>query len=148
MTTAIGHTDRANSDRPWSGRSPDLPAKQRSRDGVSSDAAGVRQPGMLSNNHSAAPALDTGGSAPLPQALGIDSGTRCQLLTARAVADMLDVCAETVLRWIRNGELPAIRLPGGAVRIAKADLNEWLVERATPRRGVLAAAPGVARTEP
>jgi excisionase family DNA binding protein len=39
-----------------------------------------------------------------------------RLLTARAVADMLGVNPETVLRWTRRGELPAIRLPGGAVR--------------------------------
>jgi excisionase family DNA binding protein len=56
----------------------------------------------------------------------------------------LDVCTETVLRWIRNGKLPAIRLPGGAVRIAEAELNEWLALRATPRRGVLATALDVA----
>jgi excisionase family DNA binding protein len=68
------------------------------------------------------------------------------LLTARTVADMLDVCTETVLRWIRLGELPAIRLPGGAIRIAEHELTAWLAERATPSRGVLAtaldAAPG------
>jgi excisionase family DNA binding protein len=57
------------------------------------------------------------------------------LLTARAVADLLGVSAETVLRWTRRGELPAIRLPGGAVRFREDDLDEWLVERATPRGG-------------
>jgi excisionase family DNA binding protein len=51
---------------------------------------------------------------------------------------MLDVCAETVLRWIRNGELPAIRLPGGAIRIIESELQDWLRSRATPARGVLA----------
>jgi len=51
------------------------------------------------------------------------------LLTAREVADMLGVSAETVLRWTRRGELPAIRLPGGAIRYREADLDEWLTAR-------------------
>ena len=38
------------------------------------------------------------------------------LLTARQVAELLGVSAETVLRWTRRGELPAIRLPSGAIR--------------------------------
>jgi excisionase family DNA binding protein len=41
------------------------------------------------------------------------------------------VSAETVLRWTRRGELPAIRLPGGAIRYREDDLNGWLEERAT-----------------
>jgi excisionase family DNA binding protein len=57
---------------------------------------------------------------------------------------MLDVCTETVLRWIRLGELPAIRLPGGSIRIAEYELSAWLAERATPSRGVLATAPDAA----
>jgi excisionase family DNA binding protein len=60
---------------------------------------------------------------------------------------MIGVCAETVLRWIRNGELPAIRLPGGAIRIAESDLRNWLQERATPGRGVLATTTGAADCE-
>ena len=60
------------------------------------------------------------------------------LLTARAVAERLGVSADTVLRWTRRGELPAIKLPGGAVRYRENDLEAWLEERATPRRGVLA----------
>jgi excisionase family DNA binding protein len=66
-----------------------------------------------------------------------------RLLTAREVADLLGVSAETVLRWTRRGELPAIRLPGGAIRYREHDLERWLEERATPtspsaaRRGTL-----------
>jgi excisionase family DNA binding protein len=60
-----------------------------------------------------------------------------RLLTARAVADVLDVSAETVLRWTRRGELPAIRLPGGAIRYREDALSSWLEERATPERGVV-----------
>ena len=43
-----------------------------------------------------------------------------RLLTAREVAERLGVIAETVLRWTRRGELPAIRLPGGAIRYREA----------------------------
>jgi excisionase family DNA binding protein len=72
------------------------------------------------------------------------STTLSPLLTARTVAGILGVCTETVLRWIRNDELPAIHLPGGAVRVPQDALNEWLRSRATPRRGVLATKFGAA----
>jgi len=58
-----------------------------------------------------------------------------RLLTARDVAERLDVSAETVLRWTRRGELPAIRLPGGAIRYREDELEGWLEERATTERG-------------
>ncbi|MGZ6637861.1 MAG: helix-turn-helix domain-containing protein [Solirubrobacteraceae bacterium] len=57
------------------------------------------------------------------------------LLTAREVAELLGVSAETVLRWTRRGDLPAIRLPGGAIRYRDSELEEWLTDRATPGRG-------------
>ena len=53
------------------------------------------------------------------------------LHTPRAVADLLDVSPETVLRWTRRRELPAIRLPGGAVRYREHELERWLASRAT-----------------
>jgi excisionase family DNA binding protein len=56
-----------------------------------------------------------------------------RLLTAHAVADMLDVHTETVLRWTRSGKLPAIKLPGGAIRFRQDELDEWLDLRATSR---------------
>ena len=58
-----------------------------------------------------------------------------RLLTARDVADLLGVSAETVLRWVRNQTMPAIKLPGGAIRYRNDVIDEWLTERATPRRG-------------
>ena len=53
-----------------------------------------------------------------------------RLLTARQVADLLDVSAETVLRWTRRGDIPAIRLPGGAIRFRPEDFDAWLEGRA------------------
>jgi excisionase family DNA binding protein len=131
----------------WSGPCPDLTANQRSRDGLSSAAIALSQPASPANNHGLSRALDSGGSAPLSTPPTTDGTTRCRLLTARTVAELLDVCAETVLRWIRNGQLPAVRLPGGAVRIIESDLDDWLKSRATPARGVLATTTGAAGCE-
>jgi excisionase family DNA binding protein len=60
-----------------------------------------------------------------------------RLLTARDVADRLGVHPETVLRWTRRGGLPAIRLPGGAIRYREDEIDGWLTKRATPVRGVV-----------
>lgn len=54
-----------------------------------------------------------------------------RLLTARAVAERLELSTETVLRYVRDGKLPAIKLPGGAIRIAENRLDEWLAARQT-----------------
>ena len=58
-----------------------------------------------------------------------------RLLTARELGERLGVSPETVLRWVRRGELPAIRLPGGAVRFREDEVEAWLEERATPSQG-------------
>ena len=52
-----------------------------------------------------------------------------RLLTARELADTLGVSAETVLRWARRGVLPAVRLPGGAVRFRPETLDEWIARQ-------------------
>jgi excisionase family DNA binding protein len=52
-----------------------------------------------------------------------------RLLATREVSDRLGVSTETVLRWVRRGELPAIRLPGGALRFRETDLEAWLAAR-------------------
>jgi excisionase family DNA binding protein len=135
-TTALGGSK--------SGHCPDLIANNRSRDGGSSAAASPRQQLPLPHNSNATSALDATGSAPIPPPQATQPLQRCHLLTARAVADMLNVCPETVLRWIRNGELPAVRLPGGAIRINESNLHDWLRARATPARGVLATTAGAA----
>jgi excisionase family DNA binding protein len=56
-----------------------------------------------------------------------------RLVTARELAEHLGVSAETVLRWTRRGELPAIKLPSGAIRYREADVEERLAEWATNR---------------
>jgi excisionase family DNA binding protein len=46
-------------------------------------------------------------------------------LTVAAVAGDLDVSPRTVLRWIDAGEFPAMRLPGGRLRIRTSDYAVW-----------------------
>lgn len=70
-----------------------------------------------------------------------------RLLTADEVAERLGLTTETVLVWVRRGELPAFRL-GRAIRFREHELDAWLDERATPRQGVLATEPGAARPAP
>ncbi len=55
------------------------------------------------------------------------------LLTARHVAEVVGVSPETILRWVRRGDLPAIRLPGGAVRFRPDEIEAWLAERTTAK---------------
>jgi excisionase family DNA binding protein len=56
------------------------------------------------------------------------------LLTARQVAELLGVSAETVLRWTRAGELRGYRMPGtarGRLRYRLDEVEAWLERRAT-----------------
>jgi excisionase family DNA binding protein len=54
-----------------------------------------------------------------------------RLETARDVAERLSFSTETVLRWTRRGEIPAIRLPGGALRYCPEAIECWLASRST-----------------
>ncbi len=54
-----------------------------------------------------------------------------RLLTAREVAELLGVSTETILRWTRRGDLPALRLPSGAWRYRESELDAWLATRST-----------------
>ena len=56
------------------------------------------------------------------------------LLTAREVAELLGVSTETVLRWARRGLLPAIRLPGGAIRFQNGPVPLCAIAKMTPRK--------------
>ena len=69
-----------------------------------------------------------------------------RMFTARAVAELLGVSPATVLRWTRHGDLPALRLPSGAIRIREDQLEQWLEERATPRREAPTNPTGAARS--
>lgn len=58
-----------------------------------------------------------------------------RLLTAREVAEDLSLTSETVLAWVREGKLPAFRLPSGQIRFREPDLEAWLEERSTRVEG-------------
>jgi excisionase family DNA binding protein len=58
-----------------------------------------------------------------------------RLVTAREVGELLGVSAETVLRWVRAGKLPAVGLPSGGIRFRQDQLDAWMDKRATPSRG-------------
>jgi excisionase family DNA binding protein len=51
-----------------------------------------------------------------------------ELLTTAEVAQMLRVSKATISRWVRDGELQAIRLPRGTYRFRRQDV-EKLLER-------------------
>jgi excisionase family DNA binding protein len=55
------------------------------------------------------------------------------LLTARAVAALLGLSPATVRDWTRAGKLPALRLPSGAWRYRREELERWLDGRAATR---------------
>ena len=54
-------------------------------------------------------------------------------LTPKEVSDFLRVSTQTVLRWIKEGKLPAYKV-GRAWRISKVDLDKWLNQQRTPRK--------------
>jgi excisionase family DNA binding protein len=49
-----------------------------------------------------------------------------ELLTVSEVAERLNVNRGTVIRWIRLGQLRALRLPSGVYRIPRAELDRIL----------------------
>jgi predicted DNA-binding transcriptional regulator AlpA len=68
------------------------------------------------------------------------------LLTTREVAERLRYSPATLVRWRGRGEGPPwITLDNGRIRYDEDVLEEWIEERATPRRGVLTTTSGAAR---
>jgi excisionase family DNA binding protein len=57
------------------------------------------------------------------------------LLTAREVAERLGVSASALLRWTRAGQVPAVKLPSGAVRYRPEQIEAWLAARAMGTAG-------------
>ena len=61
-------------------------------------------------------------------------------LRVAAVADELGVSPRTVLRWVERGELEALRLPGGRLRIPQNAYCSWIAARMTGPTGRILAA--------
>jgi excisionase family DNA binding protein len=55
------------------------------------------------------------------------------LLTARQIAELLGISPRTVLAWTRAGQLPAVKLPSGAVRYRGDEFDAWLAAHAVGR---------------
>lgn len=49
-------------------------------------------------------------------------------MTAAQAAKLLGVSAETVRRYVRLGQLPALRLPSGYIRIRRSEVDKLLRE--------------------
>jgi excisionase family DNA binding protein len=56
-------------------------------------------------------------------------------LTVASVADDLGVSPRTVLRWVERGELEALRLPGGRLRISQSAYSAWVEAHTTGALG-------------
>jgi excisionase family DNA binding protein len=59
-----------------------------------------------------------------------------ELLTTKEIAGYLKLRPETVLRKVKEGEIPAIRV-GGRFRFDTNEIDGWLRRRSTSRRHVL-----------
>jgi len=55
-------------------------------------------------------------------------------LSTWGVARLLHVTPVTIFHWIRAGKLKAYRLPGGHFRVARADLQQFLLDNRIPIR--------------
>lgn len=51
------------------------------------------------------------------------------LLKASEVGALLNVSADTVLRWTREGDLPSITLPSGHKRFRRTDVEALLDDK-------------------
>ncbi len=46
-----------------------------------------------------------------------------ELLTPTQVAEIFQVSASTVTRWVREGRLPGVRTPGGTIRVSRSAIE-------------------------
>ncbi len=63
----------------------------------------------------------------------VDLSSYPTLLTVQDVAGLLQVAVPTVRTYLRQGDLTKIKV-GHGVRISRAELERYLVERTAPRR--------------
>ncbi|MDE2105664.1 MAG: helix-turn-helix domain-containing protein [Patescibacteria group bacterium] len=56
-----------------------------------------------------------------------EATTAPEYMTPLEVADLLRVHANSVLNWLREGRIPAVKV-GAQWRIRRADLDKWLTD--------------------
>jgi excisionase family DNA binding protein len=64
------------------------------------------------------------------------AGDGAALLTIREAAKHLRVHRKTLERWIRQGELPVIRLNSRTFRLRQTELEAWIEQRVGQARAV------------
>lgn len=62
------------------------------------------------------------------------------LLTVGEVAEIVRQTPESVRRWVREGRMKAIKLPGGALRIRQSEVDRVLSGTPAPTEPVVGAA--------
>ena len=62
-----------------------------------------------------------------------------KLLTLRQTAEILNVSTRTLLRWIENGKIRAVRLPSGRIRIPQTEIERILRGAKEARRAAIYA---------
>jgi len=63
------------------------------------------------------------------------------LVTARELAAQLGVSVGALLRWTRAGQVPAVKLPSGAVRYRPDAIEAWLDGREMADDGARGVSP-------
>lgn len=53
-------------------------------------------------------------------------------LTLTAAASRLGVSYGTAYRWMREGKLPVLRLPGGIIRVKESGIRQLLEKESAP----------------
>jgi excisionase family DNA binding protein len=122
MSQAARPTNPDAPSTPRSGPCPDLIAKQRNRDGESSDGNASRHIAALPYEKSHPAALDTTAPAPLPTS---SERASVRLLEVEDIADILGMTTDWVYREVRADRLPHIRL-GRYVRFRRESIEAWL----------------------
>lgn len=49
-----------------------------------------------------------------------------EMLTVQQVGEILELKPQTVLKWIRAGKIPSVRLTKKAVRVSRVDLDAFI----------------------
>lgn len=120
-----------NVSEPTSERSPDLIAKQRSRDGVSSAAAPLQSSEPSPNPNSNWSTLAAGASPALAADSTSTASMRQQLLIADDVAVILRVPRSLVYALARRRELPMVRVGERYVRFRATTIERWVESQET-----------------
>ncbi len=54
------------------------------------------------------------------------------LMTVKQAAEYLQVNPKTLYRWLKNGDMPGVKLNGNVWRVPRAELERWV----SPMRGL------------